>query len=98
MHHLDWTERHVSYSKAFFPPTDSSNGFKRNLKKVFIVPMHPYNYLRTHYEGRPICQTTPGTFRVDLEPPVPAGAFPQSAENLTAFFRDTAMVKPDPES
>jgi hypothetical protein len=69
VHSLEWTERHVSFSRGFFPPIEPGQALKRNLTNLLRIDQHPYNYLAQHYAGRPLCQTTPGTFLVGLEPP-----------------------------
>jgi len=74
MHSLEWTERHVSFSRKFFPPQSADERPKRNLAGKTIVPQHPYNYLEEHYHGQRIAQTSPGTFRVDIGDPTPEAA------------------------
>jgi len=66
IHALEWTERHVSFSRSFFPNDTADLRPKRNLTGKTVVPQHPYNYLEEHYHGKEIAQTSPGTFRVDL--------------------------------
>lgn len=49
LHKLDWTDRHVSYSKAFFPPgcTDSPERAKLTTEEIHDV--HPWEYLANNY-------------------------------------------------
>jgi len=69
LHEIEWTERHVSYSRRFFPASTDDAYPKRNLFGKTIVPLHPYTYLEQNYHGQRIAQTSPGTFRVDLGDP-----------------------------
>jgi len=68
LHRIEWTDRHVSFSRGFFPPETPDPTLKRNLLGKTIIPQHPYNYLDEHYHGQRISQTSPGTFRVDISP------------------------------
>lgn len=92
MSNLQWTERHVSYSRSFFPPDPQIDPPKRNLQQKTYVPQHPFNYLLNHYEGDSVCQTTPGTFLVDLPALIPDGSEPFSDDQMLQFLNDQRFL------
>jgi hypothetical protein len=94
LHNLEWTERHVSYSRGFFPPPLPDTFPKRNLVGLTLLPLHPYTYLANNYAGRPVCHTTPGTFVVDLELSASDEISTPETSPLDAFFGAHSLRDP----
>jgi len=51
LHKLEWTERHVSYSKNFFPPDDWEPENKMDYAEPSFHSYHPANYVAEHCVG-----------------------------------------------
>lgn len=45
LHRIEWTERHVSYSRNFFPPAEPYERQPIDFHEPTIVSQHPYNYI-----------------------------------------------------
>lgn len=69
MHRLDWTERHVSYSKSFFPQDPSAQYHGPGLGDYQRIPEHPYSWLANHCLGDTLVQEAPLRWRLQLCPP-----------------------------
>lgn len=65
MHSLAWTERHVSYSKDFFPPECRNTTPAPALGDYRKLDDHPYSYLARHCMGLTITQLSPLTFKLE---------------------------------
>jgi hypothetical protein len=52
LHKLDWTERHVSYSRRFFPPAALPSPQPSTLKQTQRLPLHPYVFLLQHFRDQ----------------------------------------------
>lgn len=51
LHKIEWTERHVSYSKNFFPPESPPPASDVAMERPSILPFHPITYLMQHHQG-----------------------------------------------
>ncbi len=51
MHHISWTERHVSYSKGFFTNEEPADRDDLDLSETQIIEAHPATYLNATYRG-----------------------------------------------
>jgi hypothetical protein len=65
MHHLEWTERHVSYSKSFFPHDPQAEYHGPELGDYQRLPVHPYEWLETNCFGQTLVQEAPLRWRLD---------------------------------
>jgi hypothetical protein len=68
LHRLEWTERHVSYSKQFFPEECNQKSKRRQLTCQNRIPDHPYTWLCTWYNAAKITQLSPTVWRLDCPP------------------------------
>lgn len=72
MHNLEWTKRHMSYSRKFFRDKDENTGQADELYERQVNNIHPYHFL----EGRNFDQTievlAPGVFALTGESPSPS--------------------------
>jgi hypothetical protein len=59
MHALEWTERHVSYSRHFFLATQNPKPQTTPLGDFEVREEHPFEWLATHCLGQWIIQTGP---------------------------------------
>jgi hypothetical protein len=66
LHKLEWTERHVSYSRQFFPAEASKKPNKGNLTDIERIPEHPYMYLYKWYNGQKVTQRSPTAWVLDV--------------------------------
>lgn len=62
MHHLGWTDRHVSYSKSFFRepvnPAKEDSAYI-NIRREFS---HPHHFLSINYAGQEVLQVSPSAW------------------------------------
>lgn len=63
MHRIEWTGRHVSYSKDFFMPDDRPEYDKRRLELRMVHNVHPATYIREEHKGEPLVKISPRTYR-----------------------------------
>lgn len=76
MHRIGWTERHVSYSKGFFPPDDKQRPTGLDLSDQQFIEAHPSTYLMSRFRGATLTQLGINLFCID-----PSGA---ATEDLAA--------------
>lgn len=62
LHKLDWTERHVSYSKNFFPPGATDPAERAHLVMEEIQDIHPFEYLANTYADCSLEWVTPNSW------------------------------------
>ncbi len=62
LHSIQWTERHVSYSRRFFPPEPSYERRSLDLINSYSVNCHPVTYLLENCHGCSITRITPTVF------------------------------------
>jgi hypothetical protein len=65
MHRLDWTERHVSYSRNFFPPLPPEQERPANLGDCQRMSLHPYDWLADKCMGLTLRQMQPMVWELD---------------------------------
>lgn len=80
LHKLEWTERHVSYSRAFFPAECKDEKKKSNLIDIKRISDHPYTYLARWYPGQVMTQIRPAAWLLDR-----AGNDTESPVNLLSI-------------
>jgi len=56
LHRIDWTERHVSYSKSFFPVDPVEVRQPSDTGDPQLVNHHPYDWLIEHVAGMTVIQ------------------------------------------
>jgi hypothetical protein len=64
LHSIAWTERHVSYSRKFFPPEKPRPPDDRQFIEPSILPMHPAKYLAEAEQGATIERVTANLYRI----------------------------------
>lgn len=62
LHKIEWTERHVSYSRGFFPPEPERKNQPLPIESKSILSMHPITYLLQNHKGDTIEPFTPSTW------------------------------------
>ena len=71
LHRLEWTDRHVSYSKNFFPPAAIAKTAGSDLADGKLHNEHPFGYLARFLMGWTLTQTAPLTFIASRDCPPP---------------------------
>jgi hypothetical protein len=64
LHKIEWTERHVSFSRGFFVPEDETPPQGPELVEKAIVNSHPVEVLMSTYQGFWITRETQNMFRI----------------------------------
>ena len=64
LHRLEWTDRHVTYSRKFFPCSITRTTDPTEWKVLQHVSEKPLTYLEENYYGRPLVQTGPLSFEL----------------------------------
>lgn len=67
MHKLDWTERHVSYSRNFFRPEDLEKFVFAPMENIQKVDEHPFEYLASRYPDEEIEMRGNGRYVIPYE-------------------------------
>lgn len=62
LHRLEWTDRHVSYSRNFFRPQDMEKLVRAVSQVVERSPVHPWKYLTDRYLAQPIGLNSDGSY------------------------------------
>lgn len=65
---IDWTDRHVTYSRNFFPVSITNTPEPNELRTWQRVQAHPLAYLRENYPDRYLIQTGPYSFELPDTP------------------------------
>ena len=68
MHRLDWTERHVSYSRGFFPKDAIDANRESNLGDFERLNEHPYEWMDRYCSGMTLVQQAPMTWLLTDRP------------------------------
>lgn len=68
MHKIGWTERHVSYSRGFFPEEDKPEDDRLSLSDQTIIESHPTTYLYARFRGATLTLLGPNIFALDPRP------------------------------
>lgn len=69
LHHVGWTERHVTYSRSFFPVgigPGSNDG--NEWRAVQTMTIHPCKYLELEHPGQPVMEIQPLVFELKAKP------------------------------
>ena len=69
MHSLDWTERHVSYSRRFFPKDLPELPASWTFVEKQKTTRHPKDLLVDYYSGETVLQMRPGVWVLPHTPP-----------------------------
>lgn len=64
MHSISWTERHVSYSRRFFPPLPARDDDGLQLEEVQIHEVHLASWLAANCQGATITEIAPNVFTI----------------------------------
>lgn len=64
LHKIEWTARHVSYSKGFFPDQGEKKSTGLAIESRSILQMHPITFLLQHHKGDELEEYTPSTFLI----------------------------------
>lgn len=64
LHRIEWTARHVSYSKGFFPPEPDRGNSPLPVERRSVHPMHPITYLNQYHKGDSIEPFTSSTWKI----------------------------------
>lgn len=59
LHKIDWTERHVSYSKRFFPDDPAAAYSGPEMGDFQRINEHPFSWLANHCNGLTLVQEAP---------------------------------------
>jgi hypothetical protein len=62
MHRLEWTDRHVSYSRKFFPDGSLKKPEGEGLADGKMFKTHPFRWLAENCPGKEVIQQGPMTF------------------------------------
>ncbi len=80
MHKLEWTTRHVSTSRKFFPPADDSKSNSLQLESKKVIESSPGRYLFTMFRGASLVEVSHGVWA--LGPPLPGTQPPDPTPEL----------------
>jgi len=67
LHRIEWTERHVSYSRNFFNPADLEKMVWPKMEHFEKSQTHPFVWLTEHYPGEMIREIRPGVYELPRE-------------------------------
>lgn len=67
LHKIEWTERHVSYSRGFFPPEEPRPASPLELEETAVIECHPATLLYNQFRGATIVALAWNVFA--LNPP-----------------------------
>lgn len=70
MHELEWTARHVSTTRSFFPKEDPWEPEDLDLAEGTFHNQHPANFLVENYQGKEVIRFQERSFLVDAAPPL----------------------------
>lgn len=68
LHHIEWTGRHVSYSRGFFPPNEDSRFAPHRLELKKIHNCHPSTLIMEYHSREFVEKLTPRTYRFRASP------------------------------
>ncbi|MGA2434223.1 MAG: hypothetical protein ABSG25_02960 [Bryobacteraceae bacterium] len=67
LHRLDWTNRHVSYSRGFFPPEATEKLAKPQQQVISQSKDHPWKYLTDNYGWQQVALNPDGSYTLPWE-------------------------------
>jgi hypothetical protein len=79
LHRIEWTDRHVSYSRNFFRPEDTEKIAFAKKDIIERSETHPWKWLCDHFPGEQIAFETDGTYTLPHEPDYQRDDVPMSA-------------------
>jgi len=65
MHKIGWTDRHVSYSRNFFPKEESHEKYHLDLSEQTVIESHPSTYLYARFRGATLTMIGPNLYALD---------------------------------
>jgi hypothetical protein len=68
LHRVDWTERHVTYSRSFFPVAITAKNEPSEWRTVRTVEIEPLTWLNLNRPGASLTQTGPYTWSLPRLP------------------------------
>jgi len=83
LHRIEWTDRHVSYSRNFFRPEDTEKITFQKKEVTEKSDTHPWKWLCDHYPGEEIAMECDGTFTLPHSPDWQRDDVPMSAFDFT---------------
>lgn len=82
LHQIEWTERHVSYTKSFFPPKEKKEESKLGLVEGKVIETHPADLIAIQYRHATLVQIAWGVYTLQR-----AEGFPE-LETCPAWAKD----------
>jgi hypothetical protein len=82
LHRIEWTDRHVSYSRNFFRPEDTEKIAFPVREITERSETHPWKWLADHYPDQEVALEANGTFTLPHRPGYPEIDTPLSAFGL----------------
>lgn len=76
LHKIEWTDRHVSYSRNFFNPADLEKLAYPTRDCIERSDNHPWKYLADHYPDTTVGLDVSGFYRLPYDPPMPQQDIP----------------------
>lgn len=82
LHHVSWTERHVTYSRNFFPVSITQQNEPSEWRVTQQIACEPHKYLNTEWADRMIVQTAPLTYSLPDIPPYWVAPLPEEKQPI----------------
>lgn len=68
LHRIEWTGRHVSYSRNFFVPADWSRDNEHNIQDRNLYACHPATYMMSYHQGSIFEHRSPRSWKYIYNP------------------------------
>ena len=68
MHSIGWTNRHVSYTRKFFPPRPDRDSNSLDLQETEVHEIHLASYLAESCSGATVVEIAPGVYTLNYSP------------------------------
>lgn len=94
MHHIEWTGRHVSYSRGFFKPEDDPQFRNHRLVNKVLTAKHPAKVIFEYWHGHDVDQVTPRSWRC-VDGHLPDPRHPPSLDAQSDLFDHSPQVDAD---
>lgn len=94
LHRIEWTDRHVSYSKGFFRPEDLERMSYPVRDVLERSELHPWKYLADNFPDEQVGIDDKGQWRLPYKPSVPATNVPMSELGLRIPEPITSIPQP----
>lgn len=69
LRHVEWTDRHVTYSRGFFPVSVTPQNEPSEWRVLQQIAYEPWKWLEDQYPGQTVLQSAPLTFDLQTTPP-----------------------------